>query len=109
MPTITFRDGNQIHTADLKDYKISYSGFATPFGIRIYTPFAEAGATNLQMYLTGAIFGLIILICQCAIGYWQQFNEIIIDPALNSLMVSCLLLSCLLRYINNASLARSEV
>lgn len=107
MPTITFRDGNQIYTADLKDYKISYNGFVTPFGIRIYTSFAEAGATNLQMYLTGVILGLIILICQCAIGYWQQFSEIIIDPALNSLMLMTLLIF-IFRLTPTASIHASE-
>ena len=48
-----------------------------------------AGAIKAQIITTGAISGK--------------------NPDLNCLIVSCLLLNCLLKYINNASLARSEV
>lgn len=65
---------------------MSYSGMATPFGIRIYTPLAQAGATDVQMYMAGAVYGLIIFICQYAVGYWQAVNETTIDASLKSLI-----------------------
>lgn len=86
MSKMHFKAGDRIYAADLGESKLSYGGMATPFGIRIYTTIAHAGVTDLQMFATGAIYSLIIFVCQYLIGYWQNTNEFTIDPSVKSLL-----------------------
>jgi hypothetical protein len=86
MSKLQFKDGDEILIADLGDHKMTYGGMATPFGIRIYTTLANAGATDLQMFLSGALYSFIIFACQYIVGYWESINEITIDKSLSLLV-----------------------
>ena len=107
MSKMHFKAGEQIYVVDLGDAKISYGGMATPFGIRIYTAIAHSGVTDLQMFITGAVYSLIIFASQYAVGYWQTTNEIILDSSVKSVAGIALYLLAL-RFTPIASIHASE-
>lgn len=63
-----------------------YGGFATPFGIRVYSNYACAGVTNLKMVMTAVVYSVLIFLSHYAIEYTEALNKITIEPYLKSLI-----------------------
>lgn len=81
-----FKFNDKIYAIDASNFNVSYSGMATPFGIRIYSSCAHAGVSDTYMYLTGAIYGIVIFACQYAAGTLNINNPVVNSHDFKSLM-----------------------